>query len=271
MKIASFPFAPGRIIFERSLFASYIVNFLGLSAHFSAIYYAPLYLQVRVTTVPRESIILNHDSDALQIVDNLSARDTGILMIPPMLGSVLGSVFGGRIMKRTGKYYRLTISCLFLSVLAALFLILSAGLFEFSRGLIIALFFSSFGIGATITTTLISVIANVDPIDQAVATACTYLFRSLGCTVGTSFASTVVQQVLRNQLRAHLDPGENADKIVQRVRQSLDYIKELAPHTRVIVIRCYENATAAAFGLTLSFTFLAFICSFWIREKRLSK
>lgn len=192
-------------------------------------------------------------------------------MIPPMIASVLGSLLGGRIMQRTGKYYWLTLFCLFLAVLGALLLILSTGVFGFSRGLIIALCFSSFGIGATITTTLISVIANVDPKDQAVATACTYLFRSLGSTVGTSFASTVVQQVLRNQLRASLDLGENADKIVERVRQSLDFIKELEPHTREIVIRCYENATTAAFGLTFTFVSLAFICSFWITEKKLSK
>jgi MFS family permease len=192
-------------------------------------------------------------------------------MIPPLIASVSGSLLGGIIMQRTGKYYRLTICSLALSVLGSIIIFLSAGIFQFSWGLIIGLCFSALGIGSTITTTLISVIANIDPKDQAIATACTYLFRSLGSVVGVSLGSTLVQQVLRRRLRAGLDSGSEADKIVERVRQSLDFIKELEPHTRAIVMRCYEKATTAAFGLTIAYMSMALIASFWIRETKLSR
>lgn len=55
MKVAAFPFAPGHIIFERSVVASYIVNFLSLAGHLSGIFYVPLYLQVCAQILDRIS------------------------------------------------------------------------------------------------------------------------------------------------------------------------------------------------------------------------
>ena len=129
----------------------------------------------------------------------------------------------------------------------------------------------SFGVGTVITTTLINVIANADPADQAIATACTYLFRSLGSVVGVSLGSTVVQQSLRTQLTARLGSGHRAEEIVERVRRSLDYIQELDPETRKLVTLCYQKASTAAFGLSTAFVCLALLSSFFMIEKKLSR
>jgi hypothetical protein len=45
MKVASNPFAPGHIIFERSLFASYLSNFFAIAANTGFLFYLPLYFQ----------------------------------------------------------------------------------------------------------------------------------------------------------------------------------------------------------------------------------
>jgi hypothetical protein len=251
MRIATHPFAPGHIIFDRSLFASYLCNFFALSANMGSIFYIPLYFQA---------------------VDGISATGAGLRLIPVMVCSVGGSLFGGKVMQRTGKYYWLTISCLVISIFGSVTIFLCSGLVASSSlGIVIGLGFVAFGGGAAITTTLISVIANADPSDQAIATACTYLFRSLGSVVGVSLSATVVQQSLRTQLRANLKNGREADKIVERVRQSLDYIKELSPHTRQIVRQCYQTATNAAFGMSIGIVCFALIASRFIREKKLSK
>ncbi len=89
--------------------------------------------------------------------------------------------------------------------------------------------------------------------------------------VGISIAATVVQQSLRMQLRANLKSGKDADRIVERVRQSLDYIKELKPHIREIVIRCYQKAENASFGMSVLIVCGALICACFIREKKLSR
>ena len=71
---------------------------------------------------------------------------------------------------------------------------------------------NNLGIGAGITSTLVALIANAGPEDQAVATAVSYLFRSLGSVVGLSVGTTLTQEVLRQSLRKRL-PGENVDEV----------------------------------------------------------
>ena len=175
-------------------------------------------------------------------------------------------------MRKTGKYYWLTIIAFCLSITGNVVIFLCSGLVVSSSWAVIGgLAICSFGNGTAITSTLIAVIANADPKDQAVATACTYLFRSLGSVVGVSIAATVVQQSLRTQLKNSLSSGHKADKIVERVRQSLDYIKELEPHTRDIVRHCYQKATNTSFGLSIVVVCGALISSWFISEKKLSR
>jgi MFS family permease len=249
MKIASHPFAPGHIILNGSLFSSYVCNFFTLAAYMSTIFYAPLYLQV---------------------VAHLSATSSGLLLIPPLIFSVSGSIFGGQVMQRTGKYYYLTLSCLCLSIVGSITVLLSASLLNTPWGLISGFSLMSFGGGSIVTTTLINVIANANPKDQAIATACTYLFRSLGSVVGVSLGSTAVQQSLRMLLRERLD-GREAEAIVDGVRKSLEFIKSLDPKTREVVVECYRLASSVAFGVTLCFACLALLSALWIREKKLSR
>ena len=91
------------------------------------------------------------------------------------------------------------------------------------------------------------------------------LERSLGAVIGLSLSATVVQQSLRTQLRARLSPGEDADRIIREVRQSLEYIKTLEPETRVIVRGCYEIATRNGFGFMLAVVSLAMLSSCALR------
>ncbi len=118
-----------------------------------------------------------------------------------------------------------------------------------------------FGNGIGVTTSLIGLIANASPQDQAVATACSYLFRSLGSVVGLSLSATVVQQSLRNQLQDKLNSGKDAEDIVKRVRESLDYIRTLDPDVREVVRQCYGSATRHGFGLMLGIVSFAMLSS----------
>ena len=47
LKVAAEPFAPGRIVFERSLFACYLCNFFSFAGWLSALFYVPLFFQAR--------------------------------------------------------------------------------------------------------------------------------------------------------------------------------------------------------------------------------
>jgi hypothetical protein len=118
---------------------------------------------------------------------------------------------------------------------------------------------------------LIDTVSNAAPEDQALTTAGSYLFRSLGSVVGVSLSATIIQQSLRNNLKEALGSGKEADKVVQKVRQSLDAIKKLDPKVAHVVRECYARAVVNGFALMVGITFLAIVSSVFIREKRLSR
>lgn len=250
-KVASHPFAPGHIIFERSLLPSYLCNFFGLCTNMSLVFYIPLYFQA---------------------VEGMSATSAGLRLVPAMICSVSGSLFAGAYIQKTGHYYWLTVCSYALSITGCMVVFLCSGmLFTSGWAIVAGMGISSFGGGSAIVATLINVLANADPKDQAIATASSYLFRSLGSVTGVSLAATVVQQSLRTRLRSSLKSGKQADEIVNHVRQSLDYIKKLEPQIRVLVRNCYQMSTNSAFGMSIAFIACALVCSLYLREKKLSR
>lgn len=117
----------------------------------------------------------------------------------------------------------------------------------------------------------LSPVSNSSYEDQAVVTACSYLFRSLGSVIGLSLSSTVVQQLLRDRLRTGLRDSKNIDQIVEGVRQSLDFIKTLDPTTAKIVRNSYGWSTNNGFGFMVVVVFFALLSGCFIRESKLNR
>ncbi|KDQ49637.1 hypothetical protein JAAARDRAFT_200645 [Jaapia argillacea MUCL 33604] len=252
MKLASEPFAPKRIIINRSLIASYLCNFFGVMSSMCLIYQISLYFQA---------------------VRKMSASEAGMGLVPAILGGVVGSLMGGLVMQATGKYYWLTVGEYVGMVSGTLLVTLMTGVLVHSfAGIVVGLVFMSIGNGGGITTTLIALIANAGPEDQAIATAVSYLFRSLGAVFGISVGSTLVQDTLRGLLRKRLAGQDiDIDQIVRRVRESLNYIDELEPNIRSIVRTSYDEALPAAFWFAVVTAGAALVSSWFIAEKALTR
>lgn len=249
VKIAAEPFAPGHIIFERSLVACYLCNFFSFSGYMAAIFYLPLYFQV---------------------VDGASATTAGVRLIPGIVAGVTGSLFGGFYMQWTGRFYWLTVLAYSGLVVGAALIFAFAGAFvDSTLGIILGLVVCGVSNGIGVTTSLIGLISNASHADQAVATACSYLFRSLGSVFGVSVAATLVNQELRKRLALALGDGEEAAHIAERVRQSIEYIRSLAPDVARVVRRCYAQSTRAAFALEIALVAGAAVSAWFVREKRL--
>ncbi|GME28546.1 putative mfs multidrug transporter protein [Neofusicoccum parvum] len=249
VKIASEPFAPGHIIFERSLVACYFCNFFSFSGYMATLFYLPLYFQV---------------------VDGASATQAGVRLIPGIVAGVTGSLFGGFYMQWTGRYYWITVAAYAGLVAGAGVILASAGVVvDSTLGIVLGLVVCGFSNGIGVTTSLIGLISNASHADQAVATACSYLFRSLGSVFGVSVAATLVNQELRARLAAALGSGEEARLIAERVRQSIEYIGSLAPDVARVVRRCYAESTRAAFGLEVALVAGAAVSAWFVRERRL--
>lgn len=115
-----------------------------------------------------------------------------------------------------------------------------------------------------------SQVSNVSAADQAVATACAFLFRSLGAAVGVSLVGTLIQNVLRMRLRASLEPQE-ADRIAEGIAQSFDFIEGLPPSLRAAVRDCYGAGIQAGFTMCVALLACSALSVFWWREKKLSR
>ena len=83
-KVASSPFIPGHIIFNKPLFAVYGWNFFSSSGWFGFFFFLPLYFQA---------------------VLQLNAAQAGMLLIPGVIANTFGNFAGGFYVKRTGRYY----------------------------------------------------------------------------------------------------------------------------------------------------------------------
>lgn len=135
MKVASEPFAPGHIIFHRSLFACYLCNFFSFAGWLAALFYIPLYFQA---------------------VHGLSATAAGLRLIPGIICGVSGSLFGGFYMQKTGKYYWLTIGAYTLLVAGMTVVFLFSGVvLDNIPGMIVGMCMCGFGNGIGVTTSLI--------------------------------------------------------------------------------------------------------------------
>ncbi|TFK22998.1 member of the major facilitator superfamily [Coprinopsis marcescibilis] len=243
------PLAPQRIIVNRSLIASYLVNFLGIASAYAVLFHIPLFFQA---------------------VFKMSASQASICLIYAVVMSLIGSLGGGLLMQSTGKYYWLTVVMYVFHLVGVIIVTMGSGYLVSSVLIInLGLMLSSVGNSAGITTTLISLIANAGAEDQAIATAVSYLFRSLGSVVGLSVGSTLVQTTLKSTLRERLSGGNDVNEIVRRVRESLAYLDELDDVTQAIVRGSYANAIQNTFWFSVWVAAACLVASLFIKEKPL--
>ncbi|KAI0871200.1 MFS multidrug transporter [Hypoxylon argillaceum] len=248
-RVAREPFAPGHVIFDAPLLAAYGANFFGVAGQMGVLFFVALFFQAAL---------------------GMSATWAGLFFLPSTLLSLCGSLAAGFIMRRTGRYYWLTLTGYCLLLCSTVPMALGAGWMS-ATITVIGLTILTLGSSISITTSLIAIIANAAPEDTAVAIACSYLFRSLGTTLGISISTATLQQMLRVNLAQELGGADRAREIEEQVRLSLDYIRKLDPDVAVVVRRCYAIATQWAFVPVAIFVLLAIASSLWIREKKLDR
>jgi predicted MFS family arabinose efflux permease len=126
IRVASHPFAPGHIIFDRSLFACFMANFFGVAGQLAPLFFIPLFYQA---------------------VMGYTATQSGLLLIPPMLGGVTGSIGGGLVLKWTGRYYWVTVFSFALLLLSIVPLVISTW-FKSTVGLTAGMILVGLGAGS---------------------------------------------------------------------------------------------------------------------------
>ncbi|RUS34143.1 major facilitator superfamily domain-containing protein [Jimgerdemannia flammicorona] len=247
-KVASEPILPWRVFSARAPFVVSMTNFFGSINSYAMIFFVPLYFQA---------------------VYGTSASQAGLAFVPQVVGAAIGSLSAGLLMTRTGTYRGLTWVVFFLTIVG------SCGLktwnlergpnWQYSAPLVIV----GFGFGSGLTTTLIAMLASVEPKDIAVAASMSYLFRSTGGVLGISICSATFQSLLKSELIANIH-GPNAELIIDTARKSVDAIRTLPPEYKDIVVTAYFHAIQWTFSINIVFAVLTFVASLFLPKVKLS-
>ncbi|KAM0231833.1 hypothetical protein ACHAP5_010933 [Fusarium lateritium] len=181
------PIIPIRLLRSRTVFGSCVASMFCAAIALTSVFYVPLYLQARGD----------------------SPTDAGLKIVPASLGAAVGGLVPGFMIKRTGKYVGLLLSCIF-ALIAGTFMFTLQDSDTATWMTCVAFFVASIGYNATFNITQTACIAAVDHSNQAVVTSIGHLARSLGGTIGIALASVVYQSTLYTNLWARFgDPCVN--------------------------------------------------------------
>jgi EmrB/QacA subfamily drug resistance transporter len=178
---AADPIVPFHLLRSRAVAVASAALFLGTAALFSVTVFVPLFLQATTGASPTES---------------------GLLLVPAMLGITVSTTLSGRSIARTGRYKRFPIAGLALmSAALVLLAALASDPSQATTGIGLAVFGLGFGM---VTQVLIVAVQNsVDRRELGIATATTGFFRALGGAVGAA----VLGAVFAAQAGSHASEG----------------------------------------------------------------
>lgn len=136
-RFASEPFTPAHVIFDKALCACYVQNLFGYAGFTALVFYIPFFFQVVLEMTPAQA---------------------GVGLIPAAISAVVGTLLGGIILKRVGKFYWLALVASTVGMVAAIPIAVAPSL---RHGPAITIYLASVASfipqGITITASLIAI------------------------------------------------------------------------------------------------------------------
>jgi EmrB/QacA subfamily drug resistance transporter len=173
-------------LFRNSIFAlSLGITFVSGLAMFGAIIYIPLFLQGVV---------------------GVKATNSGLLMLPMMGGMVVGSIGGGLLLTRIGRYKvqaTVGIACMVVSMYLLTLLTVDSTQWEVSRDVIL------FGFGLGLNFAVFNVVAQnaVESRFVSSATSALQFVRQIGGVLGLAVLGSLVTQTLKEKVQTDVPPS----------------------------------------------------------------
>jgi MFS family permease len=228
------PILPIELLLSRAALSSYILGGLQLAAQFAVFYSTPLYFQISA---------------------HASIGNSGLHLVPAVVGNAIASLLSGYLISRTGRYKLLTIAANILGCFGYLAIVVRwRGNTNWWETLYI--FCGGFAAGTNQSTTFIHLAASLEPDAMAIAGTTLYLFQNLFMLIGIQLATTVVRFSLNEKLDARLEGVDHKSKIITSALSSVRYVLKLPLAFRAIVVRAYVESLTNTFGeFTLSYFF----------------
>ncbi|MGN6125555.1 MAG: MDR family MFS transporter [Humibacter sp.] len=167
----------------------------------------------------------------LQIVVGLSPTNSGLAMIPMVVGLMIAALSSGQITARTGRYRIFPITGTLFTAVGFFFLTF----LKYDSPLwflMLGIFIVGLGLGQLMQSLVLASQNSVQPTDMGVASSAATFFRQIGGTLGTAVMLSVLFSVLpANILNATSDRGT----LTSALDAALDPTVASAPHNAAIM------------------------------------
>ena len=246
-RYAAEPVIPLFLLLNRTVAAAAFASWFESMALYALMFYIPLYLQAKA----------------------YSPKQVGIRLLPESLGTALGSLSSGFIMRTTGRYGILKI-CVLTIFLAGAAGFSTSDLDTPSWVPEVYLLFNGLGFGGTLTVLLLALLSAVERDMQAVATAVMYAFRAVGATLGVTIAGVLFRRILVTRVSNYPPTSPSPGEVEELLRQCRlqKPAHEMCPGW---LLQAYMEALHAVFLLALGFAIGGLICGMFTSNFKLIK
>jgi EmrB/QacA subfamily drug resistance transporter len=212
----------------------------------------------------------------LQLVHGVSATESGLLLLPLLIGLLSMSISSGQYISRTGKYRWFPLVG---TILVTIGLALLTRLGAHTPLALVSLYILVFGLGLGLFMQVLTVVVqNAVPMKQlGVATSSVTFFRSMGGAIGASALGAVLTAGIAAEFphflpRADLAGGGNSGNKVAELVQSpavLDALKLTNPALHEGIIQAYSHAIDRMFLVAVPVSVLSVIAALFIKQVKL--
>ena len=204
----------------------------------------------------------------LQIVKGMSPTESGLGMVPMLVGLFTTSIGGGRVMARTGRYkWYPTIGATLVIVAILLLSSLETDTPYWFAGL--SMFVMGAGLGFTMQVLVIAVQNSVSRTEIGVATSSVQFFRQMG----GSFGAALFGAVLSSRLGVHLAEaaagaprGALPEEGLGDVANDVEAIQALPEPARSLVTGAFSDAMSEMFLVALPIVAVALVIGLFLKE-----
>jgi len=210
----------------------------------------------------------------LQVVQGNSATESGLKLIPFMLGILIMSITTGKLISKSGKYKKFPLIGSLVMTLGLLMMTTLSISTPFWQLAIYAMLIGM-GLGLTMPTMVVAVQNAVDFKDMGVATGANTFFRSLGAAFGSAIFGTI----LTKRLAVHLDQGMSQlaatnptaaksfnPALLGELQNSTSVLKNLPVQVKETVLQSFVYSFHDVFWTAAPVTALGFIFALLLRE-----
>jgi EmrB/QacA subfamily drug resistance transporter len=202
----------------------------------------------------------------LQAVKGFTPTQSGLSLLPAIIGIFSTSITAGQLITRTGRYKIFPI--LGAAVLVASLLLLSSLHVDtpFWRVALYEYLFGA-GLGLTMQTVVTAIQNAVEFRDMGAATSSITFFRQMGGSIGAAVFGAVLSSRLVHYLSEQLaQAGVRAGGPAKVDANNVQAIQHLAEPIKSMVLGAFSNALDDVFLIGVPFIVVAFVIALFLRE-----